>query len=65
MLDSLPDSCEHERNELTKMISNLIYNNIVSELHRELERHIQNSIRQSSKSMNTFSLMNKMSRTLT
>ena len=61
VLDSLLDSWEHERKALTRRMSNLTYNNIVS----ELKRRIQSSIRRSSKSMNTFPWMNKMSKTLT
>ena len=37
VLDSLPDSWEHERKALTRRISNLTYNDIVSELNQELE----------------------------
>ena len=65
MLDSLLDSWEHERKVLTRKISDLTYNDIVIELNQELERQIQSSIRQSSRSMNTFPWMNKMSETLT
>ena len=65
VLDSLPNLCEHERKTLTKRISDLTYNDIVSELNQELERRIQSSIRRSSRSMNTFSWMNKIFETLT
>ena len=65
MLDSLPDSWEHERKRLIRRISDLTYNNIVSELNKKLERRIQSSIRRSSRSMNTFPWMDKMSKTLT
>ena len=65
VLDSLPDSWEHERKALTRRISDLTYNNIVSELNQEMERRIQRGIWQSSKSMNVFSWMNKMSETMT
>ena len=65
MLDSLPESWEHERNALTRRISDLTYDNIVSKLNQELEHRIQSGIRRSSKSMNAFSWMNRMSRTLT
>ena len=64
VLDSLPNSWEHERNALKRMISDLTYNNIVSELNQELERRIQNSIRRSRRSMNAFPWMNKMYETL-
>ena len=45
VLDSLPDSLEHERKVLIRRISDLTYNNIVSELDQDLERRIQSSIR--------------------
>ena len=54
VLDSLPDSWEHERKALTRRISDLTYNNIVSKLNQELEHWIQSSIRRSSRPMNMF-----------
>ena len=65
VLNSLPDSWKHGRKAITRTISDLTYNDIVSELNQELERRIQSSIRRSSKLMNTFPWMNKMSKTLT
>ena len=38
VLDSLLESWEHERNALTRRISDLTYDNIVSKLNQELER---------------------------
>ena len=61
----MPDSYEHERKVLVKKISDLTYDNIVSELNQKLESWIQSNIRRSSRLMNSFPLMNKMSRTLT
>ena len=55
MLDSLPDSWEHERKAFIRRISDLTYNNIVNELNHELECRIQSNIKRSSRSMNTFS----------
>ena len=65
VLDSLPDSWEHERKTFIESIRDLTYENIVIELNRELEHRIQSSIRRSGRLMNLFSCMNKMSRTLT
>ena len=65
VLDSLPNSWEQKRKALTRRLSDLTYNYVVNELNCELERRIQSSIRRSSRSMNTFPWMNKISKTLT
>ena len=62
VLDFLPDSWKYESKTFTKRISNLTYDNIVIKLNQEMEHRIQSIIKRSSKSMNSFPLMNKMSR---
>ena len=64
VLDSLPDSWENEAKALVEQSSKLKYKKIVPKLKGKLKCQIQVGIRRSSKSMNTFPWMQKMSRTL-